>query len=172
MTSESKNYYRKGCHLRPVRGENLDLVIQYLEEKNESLASILEELLVSVYIVPAMQAKGKPDEEIYLEGLEKVGALYALANRLKASVELLCPAACEPARWMTREYSQPRSSEPPARTSELHQPKRSTSGSDSSARGSSARQNSAPESPEDSDSEDYRERAIAGAEETKAMFDI
>jgi len=170
MTDETKNYYRKGCHLRPVRGESLDLVIQYLEEKNESLAGVIEELLVSAYVVPAMQAKGKPDDETYLEGLEKVGALYALANRMKASVELLRPAACEPAHWMTGGSAMPRGSEPLARPSGSQQVTPSTSGSDSGDRDASDRQSDASESSEDS--EDYRERAIAGAQETKAMFDI
>lgn len=79
--------YRKACFLRTSSGSELDAVLSYLDETKRPLSSIVEELLLAVYLVPALQETGATQQDVHLAGLQGIGFLDVTAESLRAVVE-------------------------------------------------------------------------------------
>jgi hypothetical protein len=159
--SNTRKNYRKAFNFRVVRESNLDIVLQYLDDGEKPLSSVLEELLLSVYLVPAMREAEVIEEDIYLQGLNSIGVLNGILDRLKASVDLVRPAKCRPAFEKFEGVIPPTGRESPARDSD----------SSSSLAGLNS-DTPEHEASENYHSEDYREKAISGVEKMNSMFSI
>ncbi|NJN61209.1 MAG: hypothetical protein HC795_06510 [Coleofasciculaceae cyanobacterium RL_1_1] len=155
-SDKANNNYRKAFNFRVRRGSYLDRVLQYLDAKQKPLVNAVEELLLAVYLIPAMEEDGEVEHDVYRQGVINMGFLAGILESLRFSVDLVRPEKCRPAfdnnGGMDSGIGRDTSS-------------RRTNGDKSEALGKN-------ESNDGADSEDYRDKAISGAQETRSMFNI
>lgn len=80
---DSEKSIRKSCDLRTTQGTDLDIVLHYLEGQDRTFSSIVEELLIAVYLVPALHQSDASPKDINLACVDGVGFLDKTAQKLR-----------------------------------------------------------------------------------------
>jgi hypothetical protein len=84
LSKSDSEVYRKACFLNVPAGSELDVVLSYLDSDRRSFSLIVEELLLAVYLAPALDEVHADPKDIYLASLEGAGVLDAATAKLRA----------------------------------------------------------------------------------------